>query len=160
MCVWRFLWSMWRHSFWRTHQGPSDRSVRPGRFLPQQPSQPGQQSVWKSDSGPRKLGAKEWKKKNQINLARQLIFKIQLLKMEQPSNLLLTNLEYYTEYSENFIYLDFFLKLKKKMNKYMYINYAWSNIYLKNFSSVRPKNMFLEKSEWCYTRKMLLHSLT
>lgn len=63
------------------------------------------------------------KKKNQINLA-QLIFKIQLLKMEQPSNLLLTNLEYYTEYSENFIYLHFFLKLKKKMNKYMYINYA------------------------------------
>lgn len=80
--------------------------------------------------------------------------------MEQPSNLLLTNLEYYTEYSENFIYLDFFLKLKKKMNKYMYINYAWSNIYLKNFSSVRPKNMFMEKSEWCYTMKMLLHSLT
>lgn len=42
--------------------------------------------------------------------------------MEQPSNLLLTNLEYYTEYSENVIYLQF---LKKKMNiiifKYMYI---------------------------------------
>lgn len=62
-------------------------------------------------------------KKNQINLA-QLIFKIQLLKMEQPSNLLLTNLEYYTEYSENFIYLHFFLKLKKKMNKYMHVYYA------------------------------------
>lgn len=48
--------------------------------------------------------------------------------MEQPSNLLLTNLEYYTEYSENFIYLHFFLKLKKKMNKYMHVYYAWSNI--------------------------------
>lgn len=32
------------------------------------------------------------------------------------------NLEYYTEYSENFIYLHFFLKLfKNKMNKYRYI---------------------------------------
>lgn len=39
-------------------------------------------------------------------------------------NLLLTNLEYYTEYSENFIYLHFFLKLKKKMNKYMHVYYA------------------------------------
>lgn len=73
--------------------------------------------------GRENLALRSEKKRSEINLA-QLIFKIQLLKMEQPSNLLLTNLEYYTEYSENFIYLHFFLKLKKKMNKYMHVYYA------------------------------------
>ena len=57
VCVWQFLGSVWRHSFWRIHQGPWDKSAQPGKSPLPPPSPRGPLSAWKSDLGQRKLDA-------------------------------------------------------------------------------------------------------